>query len=80
MRKGFRSELTEQMALFKIDDPKAEDDGSVPATRSTVLRSGREVEAAGVILYLASLAGGYTNGSILLSDGGCASVVPSTYG
>ncbi|OHE98666.1 short chain dehydrogenase [Colletotrichum orchidophilum] len=77
---GFRSELTEQMALFKLTDPKAEDDGSVPASRATVLRAGREVEAAGAMLYLASLAGGYTNGTVILADGGSASVVPSTYG
>jgi NAD(P)-dependent dehydrogenase (short-subunit alcohol dehydrogenase family) len=77
---GFRSELTEQMAAFKLTDPRAEDEGSFPATFSTVRRSGREVEAAGAILYLASLSGGYTNGAVLLGDGGSCSVMPSTYG
>lgn len=77
---GFRSELTEQMAAFKLTDPRAEDEGSFPSSFCTSRRAGREYEAAGAVLYLASLAGGYTNGSVLLGDGGICSVLPSTYG
>lgn len=77
---GFRSELTEKMALFKITDPMPEDEGSVPASFGTGGRTGHEVEAAGAILYLASIAGAYSNGITLLADGGSTVVMPSTYG
>ena len=42
-------------------------------------RSGNEEEMAGTILYLASKAGGYCNGSVMLVDGGAMAVHPSTY-
>ncbi|RDB19761.1 Gluconate 5-dehydrogenase [Hypsizygus marmoreus] len=41
-----------------------------------VLRPGREEELAMTAVYLASSAGGYTNGSVVLIDGGWASVNP----
>jgi hypothetical protein len=43
-------------------------------------RVGAEEEMAGTILYLASKAGGYCNGSVVLVDGGVLSIHPSTYG
>lgn len=42
-------------------------------------RIGAEEEMAGTILYLASKAGGYCNGSVVLVDGGVLSIHPSTY-
>lgn len=40
---------------------------------------GGPTEMAGAILYLASRAGSFTNGNVLLCDGGRAAVIPSTY-
>jgi NAD(P)-dependent dehydrogenase (short-subunit alcohol dehydrogenase family) len=42
-------------------------------------RVGTEEDMAGVILYLTSHAGGYCNGSVLVTDGGRLSVLPSTF-
>ncbi|KAI1079493.1 hypothetical protein F5B20DRAFT_166540 [Whalleya microplaca] len=42
-------------------------------------RTGSEEDFAGVILFLASRAGGYVNGEVLLTDGGRLSQVPATY-
>lgn len=40
---------------------------------------GGEEEMAGTILYLASRAGSFCNGLILVNDGGRLSVMPSSY-
>jgi NAD(P)-dependent dehydrogenase (short-subunit alcohol dehydrogenase family) len=50
------------------------DRGTAPAQRS-----GSEEDFAGVILFMASRAGGYLNGEVLLSDGGRLSQLPATY-
>jgi NAD(P)-dependent dehydrogenase (short-subunit alcohol dehydrogenase family) len=42
-------------------------------------RIGTEEDMAGAILYLASMAGGYCNGNVLLTDGGRLSLMPGTY-
>jgi NAD(P)-dependent dehydrogenase (short-subunit alcohol dehydrogenase family) len=42
-------------------------------------RPGNEEDIAGAILYLASNAGNYLNGSVLVIDGGRFSTLPSTY-
>lgn len=34
---------------------------------------------AGAMLYLASRAGSFTDGMVLLNDGGRASIIPTTY-
>ena len=52
---------------------------TVPKNLVPEERFGTEEEMAGTILYLASKAGGYCNGNVLLVDGGTLSVVPSTY-
>lgn len=44
-----------------------------------VERFGTEEDMAGAVLFLCSRAGGYLNGSVLLTDGGGLSVLPSTY-
>lgn len=46
----------------------------VPATRT-----GDEEDMAGCILYLCSRAGAYSNGNILVTDGGRLSVLPASY-
>lgn len=40
---------------------------------------GGEEEMGGAILYLASRAGSFTNGNVLLCDGGRSSIIPATY-
>lgn len=42
-------------------------------------RSGSEEDMAGSILYLASRAGAYLNGCVIVIDGGRLSVIPSSY-
>ncbi|PCH01684.1 Glucose/ribitol dehydrogenase [Penicillium occitanis (nom. inval.)] len=42
-------------------------------------RAGGEQDIAGVILYLASKAGDFVNGSVLLVDGGKIATMPATY-
>lgn len=42
-------------------------------------RAGSIEDMAGTVLFLASRAGGYVNGSVVLSDGGRLSVIPATY-
>ncbi|KAK9320429.1 hypothetical protein V1517DRAFT_280012 [Lipomyces orientalis] len=42
-------------------------------------RAGSEEEMGGAILYLASAAGGYSTGSVLVTDGGRLSKFPSVY-
>ncbi|KAL9596712.1 MAG: hypothetical protein Q9219_005623 [cf. Caloplaca sp. 3 TL-2023] len=42
-------------------------------------RVGSEEDMAGCILYMASRAGAYLNGSVIVTDGGRLSLMPSTY-
>ena len=42
-------------------------------------RPGKEEDIAGAILYLASHAGAYLNGSVVVVDGGRLSTLVSTY-
>lgn len=42
-------------------------------------RNGDEKDIAGAMLFLASRAGAYINGNVLLTDGGRLSVLPATY-
>ncbi len=52
--------------------------GSMPKEWLSAQRSGREQEMAGTILYMASQAGGYIDGSDLVVDGGRLSTMPAT--
>lgn len=42
-------------------------------------RAGTEEDMAGLILYLASRAGAYLTGAVMLTDGGRLSGMPGTY-
>ena len=47
-----------------------ETDGVMPRTLVPQQRMGTEEELAGTVLYLASKAGGYCNGNMMIIDGG----------
>lgn len=48
--------------------------GTIPAGRF-----GTEEDMRGTVLYLASRAGAYSNGVVLITDGGRLSQIPSSY-
>ncbi|KAE9370515.1 short chain dehydrogenase/reductase [Stipitochalara longipes BDJ] len=70
----FPSRITAK--LIKEFEPAG---GLMPKALVPAQRIGAEEEMAGTILYLASKAGGYCNGSVVLVDGGVLSIHPSTY-
>ncbi|KAL3417085.1 short chain dehydrogenase reductase [Phlyctema vagabunda] len=53
--------------------------GSMPWQAIPATRAGTEEDIAGAVLYLASRAGAFVNGCILLPDGGMLSVRNGTY-
>lgn len=54
-------------------------DGSFPRESIPATRGGSEEDIGGLILWLASTAGGYVNGSIIVTDGGRLGVLPASY-
>lgn len=52
---------------------------SIPKSSIPAERVGTEEDMAGAILYLTSMAGGYCNGNVIITDGGRLSVMPATY-
>lgn len=56
----------------------ADDSQAIPQHIVPLQRMGEEQEIAGTVLYLASQAGAYTNGAILVVDGGRLGNFPST--
>ncbi|KAI0456830.1 short chain dehydrogenase [Xylaria acuta] len=71
----FMSDMAE--AIISSRDPETE--GLDHPDFMPARRFGTEEEMAGTILYLASKAGAYCNGTIFNFDGGRLAVVPSTY-
>lgn len=53
--------------------------GSFPREMVPAGRGGTDEDIAGLILWVASDSGGYLNGSIMVTDGGRLSAVPSVY-
>ena len=71
----FPSELAAGMiGTRKPDEEGIDDPRFIP-----VRRFGGDQDMAGTVLYLASHAGGFCNGTILLMDGGRAAVMPTSY-
>ncbi|KAI0490444.1 short chain dehydrogenase [Xylaria cf. heliscus] len=68
-----------EMAGFVITSRDPETEGLDHPSFMPARRFGTEDELAGTILYLASKAGAYCNGTIFNFDGGRLSVIPSTY-
>ncbi|CAN8104778.1 unnamed protein product [Discula destructiva] len=71
----FPSEMT--VDLLGNRNPENEDPTSSRFIPSQ--KFGGEEEMAGAILYLAGRAGSFTNGNVLLCDGGRAAVIPASY-
>jgi NAD(P)-dependent dehydrogenase (short-subunit alcohol dehydrogenase family) len=53
--------------------------GAFPKTFIPLEKTGDEQDMAGTILYLASRAGAYLNGLILVIDGGRLTLLPNSY-
>ena len=73
----FPSEMS--APLMKKYGDTAGEDGWMDPKRLPEQRAGTEEDMIGTILYLASRAGAYNNGSVCVVDGGITSVMPSTY-
>lgn len=71
----FPSEMTVDM----LGGRKPEEEGPDHHLFIPAQKFGGEEEMAGAILYLASRAGSFTNGNVLLCDGGRAGVIPASY-
>lgn len=69
----YPSEMTS--ASRREEDPRT----SIAKTEIPMQKHDDEVDMAGVILFLASRAGAYCNGCVLVTDGGRLSVMPSSY-
>lgn len=75
----FPSELTMGMMA---NAPGEKDEKGMPIypwQHTPARRPGNEEEMAGTILYLASRAGAYCNGNVVVVDGGRLGVVPASY-
>ena len=71
----FPSEMANQLIAGRDPETEATDDPQfIPARRF-----GGEEEMGGTVVYLASRAGSFCNGLILLNDGGRLSVTQGTY-
>lgn len=60
-------------------NPGAENEKNIPHSQIPEGRSGLDDDMAGTILYMASRAGAYLNGTVIVTDGGRLSVHPATY-
>ncbi|KIV99816.1 uncharacterized protein PV09_08620 [Verruconis gallopava] len=71
----YPSEMTTANLAREDEEPKK----VYPASVIPEERIGDEQDIAGAILFLASRAGAYLNGNVLITDGGRLSVMPSSY-
>ena len=62
-----------------VDLIKNFDNQGWPKTVVPLQRAGDAQDLAGTILFLASRAGAYLNGNVLITDGGKLATIPSTY-
>jgi NAD(P)-dependent dehydrogenase (short-subunit alcohol dehydrogenase family) len=77
----FPSDLSE--AIFKpyiIDKTKTLfEEGVFSRSYQPAERAGTDEDMGGTILYMASRAGAFLNGSVMLVDGGKLATMPATY-
>ncbi|KAH8722600.1 hypothetical protein GQ44DRAFT_686763 [Phaeosphaeriaceae sp. PMI808] len=62
-----------------LDLMRSSNEGAFPKDFIPEERAGERKDMAGAVLFLASRAGGYVNGTVLLTDGGRLGIVPATY-
>lgn len=76
----YPSELTDtatgSLKKFQGKDGAFEGAGVTDGKQSVAQRTGSEEDFAGTILFLASKAGAYVNGEVLITDGGRCSILP----
>ncbi|KAL1966831.1 hypothetical protein VTN77DRAFT_3796 [Rasamsonia byssochlamydoides] len=75
----YHSEMSNPMFQSQGIPDKGITDETVPREIIPLGRAGSEEDIAGVILWMASTAGGYLNGNIVVTDGGRLGQRPSTY-
>lgn len=71
----FPSEMSEP--LVKLYSDGSGTPGAIPKEMVPMQRMGDEKDMGGTMLYLASRAGAYTNGAVLVVDGGRLGTFPS---
>ncbi|KAE8392224.1 short chain dehydrogenase/reductase family [Aspergillus alliaceus] len=71
--------LSEMSAQNFEEGDKGVSDGTFRREMIPLTRAGGEEDIAGLLLYMASAAGGYLNGNITISDGGRLGNVQATY-
>ena len=54
-------------------------DGVFPKDKIPAQRAGTDEDMGGTVLYLASRAGAYCNGHVMVIDGGRLGIMPGTY-
>jgi NAD(P)-dependent dehydrogenase (short-subunit alcohol dehydrogenase family) len=59
--------------------PKSDKAGQIDEKVIPAGRTGTDEDVAGAVLYMASKAGSYLNGSVIVMDGGRLGMLPSTY-
>ncbi|KAJ4152926.1 hypothetical protein LMH87_009444 [Akanthomyces muscarius] len=74
----YPSEMTENMSFMKTGKNPREE-GALPTSQVPLQRIGTEEDFAGVILFLTSVAGGYIDGNVVVTDGGRISTLPNSY-
>ncbi|KAJ4264527.1 hypothetical protein NW762_005729 [Fusarium torreyae] len=72
----FPSEMSEPIVKMYTDE--SGQPGAVPTSISPLRRMGDEKDMFGTFLYLASRAGGYCNGTVIVVDGGRLNNFPTT--
>ena len=77
----FVSELAAPLIAHSTKDAKGDPTkfGSLERSYMPSERIGSEEDMAGTVLYMASRAGGFMNGNIVVIDGGRLSLLPATY-
>lgn len=75
----YHTEMAVPMFELHGAEGKGISDGSMPRHVIPLTRGGADEVLAGMVLWMASAAGGFLNGNIVVSDGGRLSVIPSSY-
>ncbi|KAG6040759.1 hypothetical protein E4U41_007199 [Claviceps citrina] len=74
----FPSEMTQNLPFMQAARD-AREEGALDSKTVPLERIGTEEDFAGIVLFLASRAGGYLDGTVILADGGRIATIPSSY-